>query len=269
MQVGVNENMQNPKQYFVVANNELLGSATGELMTISEHELSRLNVHVFLQQAMVVNHSEQVFVAGVIQQDILGYRWLNLRSQVGLVTDDRFQLAGRALQMLRWHLDHQYCGRCGKPTVQHLSDIAKTCVKCSLDFYPRLSPCIITLVAKGDYCLLARHAKSKTETYSCLAGFIEIGESPEQTVAREVMEEVSVGVSNIRYVTSQPWPFPGQLMLGYFADYASGDIMPDQNEILDADWYHYTALPKVPPSATISGRLINTYVQQRLVFNEG
>ena len=132
-----------------------------------------------------------------------------------------------------------------------------------MDFYPRLSPCIITLITRGDECLLAWHTRSKEEKYSCLAGFIEIGESPEQTLVREVMEEVGVSVNNIRYVESQPWPFPGQLMLGYFADYTGGDIRLDENEILAAKWFRYDQLPKVPPVTTISGRLIHAFVQAR------
>lgn len=255
--------IRDAKQYFVVADDHLLCLASGDLAVLNENEVSYLNVQINLQYSIAANKHEQYWVVATSQQEIVGYQWLNLRSQLDLVSDDRFQLAGRALQILRWHLDHQYCGRCGKPTVQHHNDFAKTCTYCLLDFYPRLSPCIIVLVTRGDYCLLARHAKSRSDIYTCLAGFIEIGESPEQTVMREVMEEVNVRVNNITYFASQPWPFPGQLMLGYFADFVSGDIMADQHEILAAAWYHYKQLPNVPSVATISGRLINAFVQQR------
>ena len=255
--------VSNNKQYFIVANNELLNSIEGNLVSFSENEFLSLNLHAILRYSLAANNSEQYWVVAVNHQEIVGYQWLNLRSRLGLISDIQFQLAGRALQIFRWYVDHQYCGRCGKPTVLHQNDILKTCTSCMLDFYPRLSPCIIVLVVRGDYCLLAWHTKSRAEIYSCLAGFIEIGESPEETVAREVMEEVSISVSNIRYIASQPWPFPGQLMLGYFADYESGDIIEDQNEILAAAWHHYNHLPNVPSQATISGRLINTFVQQR------
>ncbi len=253
----------NSKQYVVVANDQFLCSTGGDLAVLEENEFSFLNIEINLQLAIVKNKNEQVLVVTTSQQEIAGYQWMSLRSRLGLISDDRFQLAGRALQMLRWHLDHQYCGRCGNQTVHHQKDLAKTCTQCLLDFYPRLSPCVIVLVARGDYCLLAHHTKSSSEIFTCLAGFIEIGESPEQTIVREVMEEVSVKVSNIKYMASQPWPFPGQLMLGYFADFLSGDIMVDQNEIIAAAWYHYNQLPKVPGAATLSGRLINAFVQQR------
>ncbi len=255
--------MLNNKLYFIVANDQLLCSTSGHLVVLNENEFYCLNLHIILQYSVVANKDEQYWVVATNSQEIPGYQWLNLRSQLGFISDPKFQLAGRALQTLRWHIDHQYCGRCGKPTVPHQRDLAKICTHCTLDFYPRISPCIIVLVTQGDYCLLARHTKSHQEIFSCLAGFIEIGESPEQTVVREVMEEVSVNVDNIRYIASQPWPFPGQLMLGYLADYVSGDIIVDRNEILAAAWYHYNQLPNVPSLATISGCLINTFVQQR------
>jgi NAD+ diphosphatase len=253
----------NARQYFVVANDQFLCSPSGDLIVLKENEFSFLNIQINVQLFITANKYEEFLVVATCQKEIAGYQWLSLRSQLGLISDDRFQLAGRALQTLRWHLDHQYCGRCGKPTVHHQKDLARTCTYCLLDFYPRLSPCVIVLVTRDDYCLLAHHTKSSSQIFSCLAGFIEIGESPEQTIVREVMEEVSVNVNNIRYMASQPWPFPGQLMLGYFADFMSGDIMVDQNEIIAAAWYHYNQLPNVPPAATISGRLINAFVQQR------
>ncbi len=255
------------KRYFIVADQNLLCFISGGLVCLSDSELYRLNLCMSFQAFIATKDREQYWVAAVTAQNMDGYQWLNLRAQLGVVSDEQFQLAGRAMQTLRWHSDHKFCGRCGKPTIKHSRDLAKTCVDCALDFYPRLAPCIITLIVRDDYCLLAHHAKSREPIFSCLAGFIEMGESPEQTVVREVMEEVSVNVDNIRYVASQPWPFPGQLMLGYFADYVSGDIMPDQTEILIADWFHYQQLPRIPSLATISGRLINAFVQQRNVFH--
>ena len=253
--------------YYIVANNNLLGKSDGELSVFTEHEFTALDITIVLQRTVSVCNDELFWVVVIQPQEFLNFHWLTLRSQLGRLSENQFQLAGRALQISRWHFDHQYCGRCGKPTVEHSHVIAKVCEYCELFFYPRLSPCIITLVTKGDYCLLAQHARSSSEKFSCLAGFIETGESPEQTVAREVMEEVGVAVDNIRYVASQPWPFPGQLMLGYSADYAGGDIVVDQHEIIAAGWYCYNKLPKVPPLATISGRLIHEFVQQRTTFH--
>ena len=118
------------------------------------------------------------------------------------------------------------------------------------------------LITRGEECLLARHARLKTGVYSTLAGFIEPGESVENALHREVAEEVGLKVQNLRFFTSQPWPFPGQLMLGFHADYLSGDIVIEEKEIDDAQWWHYQDLPPVPPTGTLSGQLIQHFVDQ-------
>ena len=139
------------------------------------------------------------------------------------------------------------------------------CTACGKEYYPRINPCIIVLITRGDKILLARSSRRGTDFYSCLAGFIEPGESAEQAVRREVFEEVGLQVTNIRYTGSQPWPFPSQLMLGFYADYLDGEINPDPEEIADADWYAVDQLPKVPsPRISIAGQLIETYVESAL-----
>jgi NAD+ diphosphatase len=260
------------KKYFVIAEEKFLCTSEGELVLFTEQELTSFSVDVLntysLGRSKGFGHESEFFVLDVQVRLISSFQWLGLRQFLELLPEEEFQLAGRALQIVRWSLDHQFCGRCGRPTQSHASDLAKSCGSCKLDFYPRLSPCIITLITRGDECLLAWHARSKEEKFSCVAGFIEVGESPEQTLIREVREEVGLEVANIRYVASQPWPFPGQLMLGYFADYASGDICLDEKEIVAAKWYKYNQLPKVPPITTISGQLINAFVQQRMANHQ-
>ncbi len=190
------------------------------------------------------------------------FEWTGLRSQLGSIPDDLFQLAGRALQISRWYRDHQYCGRCGALTRDARSDRARVCTHCELRFYPRISPCIICLVTRGDSCLLARSVKHPPGMYSTLAGFIEPGESVEQALRREILEEVSIGIKNIRYFGSQPWPFPGQLMLGFTAEHDAGEIRVDGREILEARWFAADSLPLVPPESTISGQLIMQFTRQ-------
>jgi len=253
--------------HYVVAEENFLCAEDGTLVLLSDADLTHLPVELIVKHPLTSHSENSVYVTSVHYKHLSGYQWLSLRSLLELLSEDDFQAAGRALQILRWHFDHQFCGRCGRPTLQHSDDLAKSCVHCAIDFYPRLSPCIITLITRGDECLLAWHTRSKEEKYSCLAGFIEMGESPEQTLEREVMEEVGLRVNNIRYVASQPWPFPAQLMLGYFADYAGGDIEVEQKEIRSAHWFKYNQLPKIPPVTTISGRLINTFVQERIRIN--
>ncbi len=173
---------------------------------------------------------------------------------------DAFILAGRASQLLNWFDSHRYCGRCGSPT--HLVNPQRvlSCPQCEVDYYPRINPCVIVLITRGDQILLARSVRPGATFFSCLAGFIEPGESAEQAVAREVLEEVGVEVDNIRYVKSQPWPFPSQLMLGFYADYVSGDIVPEAAEIAEAHWYDVDKLPQIPsPAISVAGQLIQEY----------
>ena len=185
----------------------------------------------------------------------------NLYTLLGRVPDPVFAAYGRALQLLAWRRDHQFCGRCGGPTDLGDSGRAMACSQCGHACYPRLSPCAIVAVTRGDQILLAAAKGRRAAFYSTLAGFIEPGESAEEAVAREVREEVGIEVDNIRYFASQPWPFPGQLMLGFHAEYAGGDIRLDDEEIEDAGWFSRDNLPPVPPAASISGQLI------RHVFN--
>lgn len=176
---------------------------------------------------------------------------------------DVYAVAGKANQILHWYGGHRHCGRCGALTVPHLTERALICTSCTLSFYPRINPCVIVLVIKDDEVLLARHLGKASSFFSCLAGFMEVGETPEETVRREVYEEVGIEVDNIRYIKSQSWPFPSQLMLGFFADYKSGDISVDGEEIAEARWFPRADLPSTPAAAvSVAGQLIELFLQR-------
>ncbi len=195
------------------------------------------------------------------QIDVDGCDWRGLRSLLGQVDESHFALAGRALQVVNWDGDHRFCGRCGSETEYHPNDRARVCPSCQLAVYPRISPCVIMLVTRGEECLLARHTGNRYSKYTALAGFIEPGENAEQALAREVREEVGLEVGASRYIGSQPWPFPGQLMLGFLAECSGGELKPDREEISEAQWFHYSALPELPSPQTLSGQLIRTFAQ--------
>lgn len=187
----------------------------------------------------------------------------SLRSVLFFTDQEKFLLAGRASQLIDWYRNHRYCGTCGTPTIHHENERTLVCDSCSLHFFPRISPCAIMLVTKGDKMLLARSARYKADFYSCLAGFIEIGETPEETVHREVLEEVNLRVKNVRYISSQSWPFPSQLMLGFLAEYESGEIVPEPSEIADAKWFDIDSLPNVPSEKiSVAGKLIRTFIEE-------
>ena len=191
-----------------------------------------------------------------------GYAKLGLRGWLGKVEPAVFYLAGRAHQIIEFDRTHAFCGVCGTPTEDHPVDRAKRCPNCGFVCYPRLSPSIIVLVRRGEQMLLARNANWPTNMYSTLAGFVEPGESIEQTVHREVEEEVGLKIENLRYHGSQSWPFPNSLMLGFHADYASGDIVCQDGEIADARWFGVNDMPNIPPKTAISGWLIDAFVQE-------
>jgi NAD+ diphosphatase len=191
------------------------------------------------------------------------YGLIDLRSMLRTVSDEEFSLASRAVQMLEWQKNHQYCGSCGQPTTESIDDHALQCLPCNINLYPRISPCVIVVVVDGERCLLGRQASWPEGRFSALAGFLEAGENAEQALHREVYEEVGVHIENIRYIGSQTWPFPGQLMLGFLADAKTTDITVDAVEIAEADWFHYSQLPeKLPSIQSMSGQLIEHFVKQ-------
>ncbi|MDJ0878020.1 MAG: NAD(+) diphosphatase [Halieaceae bacterium] len=179
---------------------------------------------------------------------------------LGRVDDALFALAGNAQQLLAWARDNRFCGRCGETMDYHTSERARTCAPCEMSIYPSIAPCIITLVSRGEELLLARNANFPGEMFSTLAGFIEVGESVEDCLRREVKEEVGVDVGEMRYFGSQPWPFPNQLMLGFFAEYSGGDIVCEDEEIAEAHWFRPDDLPTIPPRHSIAGQLIRHHV---------
>ncbi|WP_333608405.1 NAD(+) diphosphatase [Arsukibacterium sp.] len=173
-----------------------------------------------------------------------------------------FQLAARAVQVALFMQTHRFCGQCG--SAMHLVnwELASLCHKCGHRCYPRIAPCVLVGIRKQQQILLARSSRHKAGFFSILAGFVESAETLEQAAVREVMEEVGIAISNLQYVGSQPWPFPHSLMTGFIADYVSGDIVCQPQEIEEAAWFDLDNLPSVPPAETLSGQII-LQLQQR------
>lgn len=186
-----------------------------------------------------------------------------LRSLFGSLPDELFWIAARAIQIVDWDRDHQFCGRCGTGLEPQLAERSKRCPVCRLVAYPRISPAVIVLVRRGEEVLLARSPHFLPGMYSCLAGFVEPGETLEQAVEREVREETGIEVENVRYFGSQPWPFPNSLMIGFLADYSGGEITLDDPEIEDAGWYRADAMPQIPPRISIARALIDSFLLAR------
>jgi NAD+ diphosphatase len=171
----------------------------------------------------------------------------------------------RAYHIMQWRRDSAFCGSCGRPNGDHPEELARQCPSCGRMEFPRISPAIIILIIneKGQ-ALLAHNRNFVPGIYSLIAGFNEAGEDLESTIVREVREEVNIEVDTIRYIASQPWPFPNSLMLGFTARYKSGTLTPDGKEIEDARWFNRNALPDLPGNGSVSRYLINLWLEGRL-----
>ena len=189
-----------------------------------------------------------------------GMTFQGLRRLWGLLPEEAWRLAGRAVQIVDWDRNHRFCGRCGTPTDRHPAERSRVCPRCGLQHFPRLSPAVITLIEDGERMLLARSPHFAPGVYSTLAGFVEPGESLEEAVVREVREEVGVELADLRYFGSQPWPFPNSLMIGFVARWAGGEIRPQEGEIEDARWFTPDDLPLLPFHASIARSLIEDFL---------
>lgn len=192
------------------------------------------------------------------------FRFINIRTLLSLLDSDMWFVAGYAKQIYDWDINFKYCGRCSTETKSLDGERAKKCKNCGLINYPRISPAMIVMVEKGKQILLAKNKHSKYGFYSVLAGFVEPGETLEECVIREVKEEVGLEIQNIRYFESQPWPMPDCLMIGFIAEYKSGEIVIDKAELSDAQWFNINELPEIPPSISIGRKLIQNKVNHSL-----
>lgn len=191
-----------------------------------------------------------------------GMTWAGLRSLFGAMDDILFGVVGRAIQIMDWDRSHQYCGHCGTPTLLKAGERARQCPSCGQTSYPRIAPAVMALVRKADRLLLARSPHFVPGMHSALAGFVEPGENLEQCLRREVKEEVGVEVTNLRYFSSQPWPFPHSLMIAFNCEYAGGEITPEPGEIEAAGWFGVDNLPVLPNRISIARRLIDATIAQ-------
>lgn len=185
-----------------------------------------------------------------------------LRALWGRLPEALLGIAGQAAQVLAWDADHRWCGRCGTPTERRADERSRQCPSCGHSHYPRVSPAIMVRVERGDEILLARSPRFLPGVYSVLAGFVDAGEALEQTVVREVREEVGLELRDLRYVTSQSWPFPHSLMIAFTAQWAGGDIAIDGEEIVAADWFRRDALPGLPSPMSIARHLIDDWLRR-------
>jgi hypothetical protein len=194
-----------------------------------------------------------------------GWEAAGLRSWFGRLPDGLAAIAMQASQLLEWQRTHRWCGACGVPTQRLTHERAVQCPRCGLRSYPRISPAMMVLITRGRQLLLASNVSFPEGRYSALAGFLEAGESVEAALHREVAEEVSLKVHDLRYFGSQSWPFPHALMLAFTAEWLAGDISVDPAELRDARWFDPDALPDLPPANVSISRALVEATARRLV----
>ncbi len=192
-----------------------------------------------------------------------GMGLLGLRPLFGRVNNRFFSIAGRAAQIVAWDRDHQFCGRCGTATEPVAAERARRCPACGVTSFPRLSPAVIVLIERDDRVLLARGRGMPPDRYGIVAGFVEPGESLEETVHREVWEEVGLEIEDVRYFASQAWPFPHAVMIGFTARHARGEIELRDGELSAAAWFSLDSLPTVPSKISIARLLLDAWAMRR------
>lgn len=254
------------RKYYIFQKNKVVHqSGQAYPQPLNQKGMDTLSRAVTPQTMEKLPNAEGSFVVEMKENSTIpeDFATISLRGLVGLVDESLFADWGKAAQILHWSKANRFCGHCGAETVLHQTDPARVCTRCERLHYPVTTPCIIVLIYRGDEILLARSPRFPEKMFSTLAGFVDPGESAEQTLHREIFEEVHLKVKNVDYFSSQFWPFPGQLMLGFFAEYAEGEIEVDGKEIVSADWFHCKNLPNIPGPGTIAGKLIRLYVQEK------
>ena len=249
----------------ILRNQEFLTSKTSEILLFEDDDLKWSEMEFTHKHFLGYLDNKPCYVSCLEDSSNLedGMMLSPLRNLLGRIPDSIFTICSRSLQIDNWFISNQFCGTCGKAIKPHETERAMICECKNNLIYPTISPCIIVLVTKGEELLLAHNKNFPGDFYSTLAGFIEPGESAESAIEREIFEEVSVKVKNITYYGSQSWPFPSQLMLGYHAEFESGEVQPDGVEIDKADWFNYQELPQVPTgNISISGQLIESFVNK-------
>ena len=188
------------------------------------------------------------------------FEMCGLRQSYYKLSSPLYLKAGKCNELLYWDSNTRYCGVCGTP-MQMSTDISKCCPNCGKTVWPQLATAIIVLINRGDDLLLVHAKNFKTDFYGCIAGFVETGESLEEAVKREVKEETALTIKNLRYFKSQPWPYPCGLMVGFFAEYESGELKLQESELSRGNWFNKNSLPTIPEKLSLARMLIDKWLE--------
>lgn len=199
---------------------------------------------------------------GVVPEEMHGFLFMGLRASYDYLDEALYALAGKAYELVYWDRHSRYCPACGTATILH-TVISKRCPACGYEIYPAVSPAILVLIRKEDAILLVHARNFKGTFYGLVAGFLETGETLEECVRREVMEETGLEIANITYFGNQPWPYPSNLMVGFIADYVSGTIRLQDDELSSGAFFTRDNLPELPRKPSLARRMIDWWLKQR------
>lgn len=191
------------------------------------------------------------------------FRMWGLRASWDVLPEMYYLKAGKAKEILYWDAHNRYCGVCGKPMVM-ATDISKKCTCCGNTVWPQLATAIIVLIYRGDKILMVHARNFKGDFYGLVAGFVETGETLEHAVRREVMEETSLTIRNLKYFSSQPWPYPCGLMVGFTAEYESGELKLQESELSGGRWVSKDNLPQIPRELSLARKLIDLWLDGKI-----
>ena len=264
----LNENKNNISLWFVIKGDDILIKKSNEKLDVVRlKDISNIGIKTVRTQYLGNYFGENCFSVEASDKSIIDdelYSFIPIRRFLMSDVEENFKwLYGNALHIRNWDRDFQFCSRCGIKVNKSRTERSKVCPKCGLISFPRISPAIIVAVTKGDKLLLANNKKFSKDFYSVIAGFVDVGESLEECVIREVKEETNIEIKNINYFGNQTWPFSESLMIGFTADYANGELKPDGVEIEHVDWFDVDSLPKYFKGISISSKLIDDFIENK------
>lgn len=214
---------------------------------------------IFKENSILVDASDYTKIAKEIKNS--GQEFILLRSLASHVSKEQMSNILKEFQIFNWKRRTQFCGVCGTPNNLDEKEGCKVCPECGEKSFPFLFPAVIVSIIKDDKILLAHNASFPGKMHSVIAGFVDLGETLEESVVREIREEVGVEIKNLKYVSSQNWGFSSSLMVGFTAEYSSGEIKVDGVEIDRASWFSVDDLPELPPDFSIARSLINRFIE--------
>lgn len=260
--------------YFIFSKTDLLLQRDGDHFTIPCTEDVPIKIHPWTHVMNItpMDDGTEVKTLNIENPDKLeitdaglreaGYEFVGLRKSYYDLPLDLYLKAGKCQELLYWDHNTQFCGVCGAP-MRMSTDISKRCTECGKEVWPQLATAIIVLIHRGDEVLLVHARNFKGDFYGLVAGFVETGETLEEAVRREVMEETHLTIKNLKYFGSQPWPYPCGLMVGYTAEYESGDIHLQKSELSRGAWFRYDNLPQIPEKLSIARKIIDYWISEK------